>query len=280
MVIYNHLWHQSEALFYYDVISRVALNQDHDFVLISKLYPYNVSYSDPWPELKEELIRKGKPVVMFLCSDEFYSGCEEYYIPGITTLIFKQYTFYHSKDHPHFRPIPLGLINSTRDFLNLPLNQRVYDYSFLGTRHDGRIGMQNALESKNDNKVKCVQFYIDWMDIEGRRDYWNKYTQILQNSKISLCPAGPRSNESFRIIESARCGCIIAATELIPHWYNLTCPYIKLDSWEDLSPIDSTLNKTENELQELSDKTYKWYQECLSSKAIAEYVSVEVNKLF
>jgi len=279
VVIYNHLWHQFEAPFYYDVISRLSLKVSHNFVLISKLHPYNVSYNDPWPDLKEELIRKGEPVIMFLCGDEFYTGCEEYYIPNITTLIFKQYTFYHNKDHTYYRPIPLPLIHSNKDYLNLPIFHRVYDYSFMGTRHDGRMGLVNTLNNKIDNKIKCIHFFNDWLDIEKHKEYWNRYSQILQNTIVSLCPAGPRSNESFRMIESGRCGCIIAATELIPHWYNLTCPYIKIDTWNDLTPIDKVLKESEDKLQERSNLTYKWYEECLSSKAIANYVNVEVNKI-
>lgn len=278
MLIYNELWHPKESLFYYNVISQLKLNKSHDFVLISKLYDYNINYQDPWPKIKEEIIKKGKPVVMFLCDDEHYSIGDEYYVEGITTLIFKQYTYYYN-EHPFIRPIPLGLVNAHNDFVNLPLKHRVYDYSFMGTYYDCREGFKRNLAQRDDKRVKAVEFYDGWDDMKDRLHLWNNYQQVLQSTKLSLCPCGPRSCECFRVIESARCGCIIISTEIIPHWYNLQSPYIKIDNWNDLSVIDQVLDKSEKELQELSDKSYRWYENYLSPKAIAQYVTQEVNSV-
>lgn len=278
MVIYNELWHPHESLFYYDTISRVKLDKPHDFVLISKLHSYNGTYTDPWPGLKQTLIQNNKPVVMFLCGDEHYEIGNEYYIEGITTLIFKQYTYYLNT-HPSIRPIPLGLLNAYKDYLPLPIHQRVYDYSFTGICHESRYKLREQLEHKQDNYLKFVQFYEGWIDASNRIQYWDRYQQILQSTKLSLCPAGPRSSETFRTIESARCGSIIVSTEMIDHWYNKHSPYVKVNNWEDLSIIDQLLSKTEKELQELSTETYNWYQNYLSPQAIANYVTQEVNNV-
>lgn len=284
MRIYNHLWNfGSESSFYYDVVSRLDLKVAHDIVLITKLYPYNGNnLPDPWIDLKPKLIQNNKPVIIFLCGDEYYSGGEEYIIDGITTLIFKQYTSFSYVNHPKFRPIPLSLINAQRDFsLTIPINQRIYDYSFMGIVNPGRQALQEQLLLRcNDKWIKTINFYNDWQDISNQTYFWNRYLQILQSSKLAFCPAGWRSNESFRMIEAAKSGCIIAATELIPHWYNINSPYIKIDSWNDISIIDEILSRSEKELQQLSNATIDWYNECLSSKAIARYVNQEVNNIF
>jgi len=274
MTIYNCFWNKSITPFYNRVIELLKLSDEYDVVYISKLHPYNGPDAvDPWPKLKEELVLKGRPVILFLADDEYYTSGDEYIIPGITKKIFKHYVYFDYKDHPTIRPIPLPAVAKPKQLLTF--DNRVYDYSFMGVNNPYRNKLKLALEARNDNNLKFTYFFNE---SHGHLlPFYKQYSNILINSKVSLCPLGWRCNECYRTIESARFGCIILTSELLPHWYNQTSPYFKVDDWSDLSVLDEVLSKSNKELRDLSYLSRKWYEDYLSPEAVAEFITQELN---
>ena len=275
MTVYNHFWNPNISYFYNRIIDLLVFKKDYDFVFISKFHPYNGPTAiDPWPKLKEELIRNERPVIIFIADDEYYTLGDEYIIPGITKKIFKHYVYFGYKDHPIIRPIPLPAVVEPKRILDW--EDRIYDYSFMGVNNPHRSIFRLALEKRiNDNRTKFTFFYEESQNVK-QTPFYHHYANILNNTKLSFCPLGWRCNECYRTIESARFGSIILSSELLPHWYNLSSPYIKVNYWTDLSIIDTVLSKTKRELKDLSYNTRKWYEDYLSPKAVADFVTREV----
>ena len=276
MTVYNYFWN-SNLTYYSRVVDMLSFREDYDFVFISQTHQYNgPKQINIWPELKQELIRKEREVIIFLADDEYRVSGDEYIIPGITKKIFKQYVNIDLKDHPIIRPIPLPnspITTQQQPYLNW--SNRIYDYSFMGVIGAHRMQLkQSLLNRDNDVYNKFIFFYEE--SSNSRPLTPKHYTSVLSNSKISICPPGWRTNESFRITESARFGCIILAAELIPLWYNIGAPYIKINDWSDLSIIDSVLSNSERVLKDMSYETRRWYEDYLSPEAVAGYITKEL----
>lgn len=282
MITYNYFWNYNISHFYNKVIDLLDFKRDYNFVFISKLHHYNGPTAiDPWPELREELIRKEKQVIVFLADDEYYTLGDEYIIPEITKKIFKHYVYFGAKDHPIIRPIPLPTMQSDKSKGLIDWKDRIYDYSFAGCNNPYRDILRTALDKRvNDNFSKFLNFYEQASFNEIQKMPFNKhYMNILNNTKLSLCPLGWRCNECYRTIESACSGSIIVTSELLPHWYNEHSPYIRLDDWSDLSIIDNILSRPERELKDLSYNTRKWYEDYLSPKAVADFITKEIQTI-
>jgi hypothetical protein len=275
MTVYNHFWNPNIALFYNKVINLLEFKQKFDFVFISKLHPYNgINAYDPWPELREKIKQKGKQVIIFLADDEYYTLGDEYIIPDITVKVFKHYVYFGYRDHPIIRPIPLPT-NVEFDY-TLNWNQKIFDYSFMGTNNYNRGLLKEALQNRqNDGLIKFISYNEDSNPITNKH-YYSQFANILNSTKLSLCPPGWRNNECYRTIESAQAGCVILASELLSHWFHEKLPYIKVYDWSDMSIIDEILSKPQTELRDISIETRKWYEDFLSPKAVANYVTNEM----
>lgn len=275
MTVYNHFWVTGISNFYNKVIDLLEFKKDYDFVFISKIHHYHgPNVTDPWPALKEELIRKNRPIITFLADDEYYTLGDEYIIPGLTKKIFKHYVYFGNKDHPTIRPIPLPPVAKPNQYINW--ENRIYDYSFMGASNPYRNIMRLGLDKRTNDIRTKVFFFYDEVQKDFQTYFYKQYANILSNTKLSLCPLGWRCNECYRTVESARFGSIILTSELLPHWYNQPSPYIKVENWSDMSIIDTVLSKSERELKNLSYETRRWYEDFLSPKAVADFVTKEV----
>lgn len=56
------------------------------------------------------------------------------------------------------------------------------------------------------------------------------YHQLLQQTRISLCPRG-NFGETFRLYESAQLGCTIICDPLPKCWYFRDHPFIEVHDW-------------------------------------------------
>jgi hypothetical protein len=241
------------------IYDNLNLKEDYDVVIVK------------WPnEIKHEL---KKQTIIFIISDESHSIPEKFIDNENIKFIFKHY---HSKDfnHKKTRPLPLGYLNGFNGNNNIKIKDRVIDYGFSGAWNSIRNNLINAFDNlKDDGRKKYFQLNKNWAtgySIE-------QYSYILSNSKISLCPTGYDSNESFRLIESAMCGNIILADKRYNFWYNENLPYFEIKDWSDLSVINEILSMPEKKLQAMSDETYEWYLNKVSPEAVARYISGEVN---
>jgi hypothetical protein len=99
-----------------------------------------------------------------------------------------------------------------------------------------------------------------------------EYTRALANAKIALAPRG-NVDETYRLIEAAKMGCVVVGEPVAPRWYYRECPAVFLRKWSELPEILGSLLDSPAELTELSLRTRQWYDSNISESAVAQYIA-------
>jgi hypothetical protein len=145
-------------------------------------------------------------------------------------------------------PIPLGSFNDDYHDIEIkPLSQRKYDFTFIGQiPHTGtRDGFKRCLDKmleETGDKFKHKVIYTDGF-CQGLES--KEYMEILADSRLSLCPTGACSPETFRFFESLMMGAIPVVESLPQFWYYEKATFFR-GGWQFL---DNTLSKALNLLQ-------------------------------
>ncbi len=179
--------------------------------------------------------------------------------------------------------LPMGVFG-LREVDWLELDQRPVDVFFAGSiesqsgftvrpRLAARRQMAGALRAASAAlpgiKVDCTSsgpFANPTEMLDGRA-----YSRRLMASKIALCPRG-NFDETFRLCEAAKCGCV-AITERLPRrWYNAGAPAIQLDRWQQLPATLEALLADPPELALRAAAMRRWWGERLSERAAAAYI--------
>ncbi len=144
-------------------------------------------------------------------------------------------------------PMPLGpFVNDMDEKVSniKPFHQREYDFCFVGqlphtgTRDKFKRCLDRMLEETGDK----FKYFIKYTDGFNTGLSHEEYSQLLNNSKVCLCPQGATSNESFRFFEAIKMGSF-PMVELLPKfWYYELSP-VFFTRWESL---DKYLSKTLN----------------------------------
>jgi hypothetical protein len=98
-----------------------------------------------------------------------------------------------------------------------------------------------------------------------------EYTQALANARIALAPRG-NFDETFRLFEAARMGCVIVSEPLPVRWYYADCPIVQIRNWAELPNVLKGLLSDAQSLTELSDRTRRWWDEVVSERGVARYI--------
>lgn len=170
-----------------------------------------------------------------------------------------------------------------------PINQRKLDVSFFGTvgptrkmgkrwrfpaspKAAARLKMLGALNNlmgvapKLTINIGCDGL-PEWCPLIAPA----AYADALRDTKISLCPRGNFA-ETFRLVESARIGCVVITDPLPKEWYFAGHPFIEIQKWSDLPEMVMRLMADPHRLQELSEKSVAWWHTCLAPEAVAAYM--------
>lgn len=145
-------------------------------------------------------------------------------------------------------PMPLGPFNDEYHDIEIkPVSQRKYDFTFVGQiPHTGtRDGFKRCLDKmleETGDKFKYNVMYTDGF-CKGLKS--RDYMELLADSKLSLCPTGACSPETFRFFESTMMGAIPVIDRLPQFWYYEKASFFRTD-WQFL---DNTLSKALNLLQ-------------------------------
>jgi hypothetical protein len=102
-----------------------------------------------------------------------------------------------------------------------------------------------------------------------------EYSQRVRNSKIMPCPRG-NFDETFRIFEAAKAGCVIVAEPFPSRWYYENAPVVQIRGWSDFPQTLADLHKQPDKLLDLSNKTRLWWQDRLSESAVATYMQSRI----
>ena len=221
--------------------------------------------------------------IIFSTSRETHDIPNEFFREDVL-VIFQHYFMLDKWGYPMHNPLvyplPLGPFRDLSNLLIKPLPERKYDFSFVGqipdtgTRDCFKRNLDKLIEEKGDK----YKFYVKYTDGFSQGLSPEEYLEILGETKISLCPPGANSNETFRFFESIMMGSIPLVEKLPRLWYYERAPHFAVP-WRSL---DSTLSKVLNFLQSPKSRSvlYTIAEYCttvLSAKKLANDLKEKVE---
>tara|TARA_R110000824_G_scaffold208345_4_gene393932 strand:+ start:655 stop:1563 length:909 start_codon:yes stop_codon:yes gene_type:complete len=221
--------------------------------------------------------------IVFATSRETHNVPNEFYRKDVFA-IFQHYFMLDRWGYPMYNPLayplPLGPFRDLEHLEIKPIPERKYDFSFIGqipdtgTRDCFERNLNKLIEEKGDK----YEFYVKYTDGFSQGLSPEEYLNILGETKISLCPAGAHSNETFRFFESIIMGSIPLVETLPRLWYYEEAPHFSAP-WRSL---DSTLSKLLNFLQTPSCRSmlYKIATYCtqtLSPQGLAQHLREKIE---
>jgi hypothetical protein len=221
--------------------------------------------------------------------------------------IFKSYLPYEiSRSNIH--SFPVGLVNDVPQLTPTPISQRPIDVFFRGQLTSNRIPLYRALIGKPKREITLtekIKFKLlkEFLRITNKDFTKNlnspftpfktdinfnykfksgltptEYGQILNQSKVVLCPKGWKSSETFRHLEAARAGSIVITEELPQTRLYQSSPFLTVKTWEEGITKTKDILNDKNQQEEISMATIKWYEETCSPKAIANHMKKCLKK--
>ena len=105
-----------------------------------------------------------------------------------------------------------------------------------------------------------------------------EYSRKIAGAKIVPCPRG-NFDETFRLFEAAKCGCVIVTKPLPERGYYRDPPVIELRRWSQLPDVLSALRRDPQRVRDLADRTRRWWDSCLCETAVARYMIENLEPL-
>jgi hypothetical protein len=103
------------------------------------------------------------------------------------------------------------------------------------------------------------------------------YSSRLMQAKIALCPRG-NIEETFRLAEAAKSGCVAITGQLPARWYYRDAPLIQVDDWRSLPRVVDAALSDEEGLEERSQQMRRWWESSLSEAAVAGYIASSLSR--
>ena len=221
-----------------------------------------------------DLYNKDKKNIVIYLSDEY--GIFKNWFNKVD-LIFRTYPRKGFFDNKQIFPIPLGLVMP--DFVTYKMEQpknklseRKYDYFYSGQQSPNRMEFLSKVEHSTKGRNGILRHTFNFRTGYTIDDYF----QIMNDTKISFVPLGKVVPESFRYMESFESGCVVVTDfpmDDYKHiWYYKESPAIFIKDYKDLNEeLVSTLLQDET-LEYYNEKSVKYYNDFLSTKAVANYI--------
>lgn len=180
--------------------------------------------------------------------------------------------------------MPLGRFRCV-DVPHVPFEQRSTDVFFAGWLGEGRWSIRPSAEAREHMRraieaarraLPDVRFRISQPN--GERMGAEEYASAMMDSRIALCPRG-NFDETFRMCEAAKAGCVVISEPLPNRWYNADAPIVQIDRWSKLTGTLRTLLANPHRLSELSDQTRAWWARCMDEQAVAKYMHGQLKSL-
>lgn len=209
--------------------------------------------------------------------------------------IFTNYYF----DNKNSTSLQLGYHTQTKNKEIIPTSERLFNLSFTGCLNRNRVELASILSNipikwiamgivfKKKLTLKIInglikfKFNKDYFQFnDGFNNGLNEedYNFILRNTKIALCPKGWVNQETFRLYESMKWGCVVISEDLPNRSYYKGIPIIKVNNWSEGIEVANRLINDTNELERLSKETIKFYKDNLSPEATANLIIKTITK--
>lgn len=275
--------------------------------------PYNFAFQnlkksslhDPFKKYVLEEDPKVADIIIFV---EHHPGSDPYFFEVLKHPLYKLYKkkcyLYHDNDdHLTFIPtISPSICNSTFnkkmhfpyhyleqistnpyiEYIPNKNHEKKYLFSFMGASRTYPVVRERIIDcfQGNDN-IHDTKDSNSWeLNDEDRNMYFEKYAQILFQSKFILCPRGIGPS-SYRQYESMKMG--IAPVIISDEW--VECERIDWKSCsiriqeKDVSQIENILKNRENEYLELGINARKNYEKFMSFENQFHFISDAAAKL-
>jgi hypothetical protein len=183
--------------------------------------------------------------------------------------------------------IPLGA-SALVDVPDMPFSQRPTDVFFAGSvaesdgftirpknvaRRQMKAGVEAASRVLPDLNVDYLVFeeFGIHSGLDARILRTEDYVRRLTASKYALCPRG-NVEETYRLFEAARAGCVIISEPLPPRWYFADAPYVSVRRWSELPAVLSDLHEGRRAASEIADATRAWWRERIAEPKVAQFM--------
>lgn len=210
--------------------------------------------------------------------------------------IFTEY--FQDVDSTKIFNIPLG--HTTHGVLPVPMNERLYNVSFVGCLNNNRVLMASELTGVSVPKIAFGLKYaktatlsmlsrIAMMRNPGCYFRFNpdfndgldrdKYLYILSHTKVSLCPRGWTNTESFRYFESMKLGCAIITEQHPDRRFFTNAPVYQISDWGHVRQLyQEILTKVDLKLE--SERVLSFYGQRASYESTASYIRILLHSNF
>jgi hypothetical protein len=97
------------------------------------------------------------------------------------------------------------------------------------------------------------------------------YATRLMQARIVLCPRG-NFDETFRLTEAAKSGCVAVVERLPDRWYYRGSPAIQIDRWKSLPETLAALLANPSQLERRSEHMRRWWEGSISERPVAQFI--------
>ena len=185
--------------------------------------------------------------------------------------------------------LPLG-VHGLVDVPPVPFAQRSIDVFFAGSAGDqSRLSPRPRVAARRQMAAALMQIkrdapglnidYVTFGEFGATADALGPeaYSARLMDAKIALCPRG-NFDETFRLFEAARSGCV-AITEPLPRrWYYAASPTVQIRAWSQLPATVRRLMADEEDLARVAQDTHEWWRTAVAEQPIAQYICARLRE--
>ena len=264
--VINLIKNNPDSYVYLEAVEILCKKLDCDYSFILQIWDHDIPKDTKYPKILISTSDEAHRLPV-QASDPSFVHIFKQYIPMCEGAIMKV---------NNVSPLPLCHLDGFKNH-NIPISERQYDWSWMGqydpySRGPFKQAVDNV-ELLRHNDTKHVLWYQGWNNGAPMEEY----TNVMNNTKIALVPAGSASAESFRFFEAMMCGCVVLNTGLPDTPFYKDSPYFKINNWLSLNDTLSYLLQKEEEIENYSQKAKLWYKEFCTPEGIATYMLKRIN---
>ena len=207
---------------------------------------------------------------------------------------------HYASSRPNVYSIPLGYFTSEVSGETIEMPERLFDISFTGclNRNRARLAsllsgkkvqwIADGLEKRKKKTLVTLNRIIKW---EHNNDYFyftedfnvglnkERYSLVLRNSRIVLCPRGWVNAETFRMYEAMKFGCVVITEKLPERDFYRNVPVFQIENWKEGLEVARYMAKHPERLVELGSSSQRFYEEHYQPRAVAKNISLIIKSL-
>jgi hypothetical protein len=205
----------------------------------------------------------------------------------------------HARTRENIYSMPLGYWDKRVIGKVIPMSERMYDVSFVGCLNRNRVHLASLLSGRSKewialglmrNKKKTLDILNRIIQWRYTSDYFmftedfaagvdrERYSYLLRNSKVVLCPRGFVSTECFRMFGGMMHECVVITEKLPEREYYEGIPVFQVDKWKKGWEIARYLIEHPERLPALGKESRKFYLEHFQPKTVAKWAAKIISE--